>query len=164
MAVVVLAIVILEKKKKRPRDSKASPATVVITDAYNFRAKVHKFTGMPTPPANSTSEESERMPPVLFKPGAQRAGINVPLTTLPFLSSVLTNSTNFSNLPLTDHVLKLPLIEGDRPYEAHMSNSMLQLPGFSENKASNSVSLQFKELLEELELTEMLQYEIDVYL
>lgn len=143
------------KQKKRPRDSKMSPATVVVTDLKSFRAKVLKFTGMPTPPASSTSEESERMEPLVFKPRAQKAGINAPLTTFPFLSSVLTNSTNSSNLPLThDQLLKLPVIEIDRLFEAYTSNSMLQLPVFSDNKASNRVSLQFKELLEELELTD----------
>jgi len=98
-------------KKKRPKDSKA---TVVITDQYSFQETVQKFTGMPTPPAGSTSEESKRRP-LLFKPRAQRAEINVPLTTFPALSSVLMNSTYCCSLPFSDHVLEFPLIEGEHP-------------------------------------------------
>lgn len=176
-------------KKKRPRDSIASPATpgirkkrckdckrspkatVVITDPYNFREKVHKFTGVPTPPARSTSEESERRP-LLFKPRAQRAEINVPLTTFPALSSALMNSTYCCNFPLADHLPKLPVTEVDHPVEIYTSNPgdqtveictsnpMLPLPAFSDYKASNqqsgeSDSLLFEELWEELGLAEI---------
>lgn len=139
------------KSKKRPRDSKPqlSRATVVITDAHHFRAKVHKFTGMPTPHAGNTFEDSER-PPLLFKPRARRAAINVPLTMI---------STVCCNLPATDHLLNLPLMEGDPPVEARTSNSLLQLPAFGDNEGSNyesndNVSLLFEELWDELELTQ----------
>ena len=72
--------------------------------------------------------------PLVLRPRARRVVVNVPPTTFPFLSSVLTNSTNSCSLiPLTDCLLKqLPLMEA----EAQKSNSLL-LPGFSENKASN---------------------------
>jgi hypothetical protein len=104
---------------------------------------------MPTALDSSTTEDSERRL-LIFKPRAQPGVINVPLTT---------SSTICCNLPLTDHVLKLPLIEGDHPVQAHACNSMLQLPDFSDNKESNhtsgnSVTLLFEELWEELELTE----------
>lgn len=150
------------EKKKRLRDSKASPATVVMTDTYSFRAKVQKFTGMPTPPENSTCEESERVPPLLFKPRAHRAAINGQPSTLPFLSSVLTNRTNSCNLFLTDHLLNLSVIEGDHQYDAHTSNSVLQLPALGQEETSNRVSLQFKELLEELGLSENAETDVSL--
>ena len=126
-------------KKKRARYSKLSPATVVMTDAYNFRAMVDKFTGMPTPPASSTSAESER-PPLLFKPRAQRAETNISLTSLPSLFTVPMNSTYSCNLLLTDHLLKLPPIEGYHLAETHTTNSMLQLPVFRDNKVRDNAS------------------------
>ena len=117
----------------------------------------------------STSEESER-PPLLFKPRAQRAEINVPLTTFPALSSALINSSTYCcKFLLADNLPKLPLTNpveihtsnpGDYPVEICTSNPVLQLPAFSDYKASNqqsgeSVSLMFEELLEELGLTEI---------
>lgn len=138
------------KKKKR----KSSAVTVVMTDLYNFRAKVQKFTAMPTPPAYSTAEESQKIRCLLLKPKAQRAVINAPPSTLPFLSSVLRNSTNSCNPTFTDNLLKLPIIQSDHPVEAQKSNSLL-LPTFSGNrKSSNTISLLFEELLEEFERTE----------
>ena len=104
------------KRKKRSRDSEASPTTVVITDIYNFRSKVEKFTRLPTYPgrASSTSEESEKTgrSPLVLRPRTRRGVVNVPATTFPFLSSVLTNSRNSCSLiPLTNCLLNhLPLV------------------------------------------------------
>ncbi|KAK1678683.1 hypothetical protein QYE76_039531 [Lolium multiflorum] len=39
-----------KQTRKRPRPSRRPPTTVLTTDASNFRAMVHEFTGFPTPP------------------------------------------------------------------------------------------------------------------
>lgn len=141
-------------KKKRSRYPKASHATVVMTDAYSFRAMVDKFTGMPTLPASASTCQESKRPPLLFKPKAQRAEINIPLITMPSQFPVLMNSTYCCNLPSTDHLHRLPLVEGYHPVETRLTNSMLQLPVFSDNKSSNHKSSnRFEEILRELELT-----------
>ncbi|KAM0907335.1 hypothetical protein ACQ4PT_016189 [Festuca glaucescens] len=39
-----------KQTRKRHRPSRRPPTTVLTTDASNFRAMVHEFTGFPTPP------------------------------------------------------------------------------------------------------------------
>ncbi|PIN18939.1 hypothetical protein CDL12_08393 [Handroanthus impetiginosus] len=96
--------------KKRSRASRRAPTTVLTTDTTNFRAMVQEFTGIPSPPFNSSSLTRTRFdilgtrsaavdtPPYLRRTFPQKVP-SPPPPPHPFLASSSTQTSNIYNLP-----------------------------------------------------------------
>ncbi|KAH6796652.1 hypothetical protein C2S52_021206 [Perilla frutescens var. hirtella] len=100
--------------RKRSRASRRAPTTVLTTDTTNFRAMVQEFTGIPSPPFNSSSFSRSRLdlftsafeappPPYLRRPFAEKAESPPPFLASSTAISISSSSMNYQLPAITQN-------------------------------------------------------------